>query len=104
MIYNVLIDLNNQGDLYRMAIESDDLSATLTELLKYSDDVRYIDSKEELGKKDKGTKRLDKGGIVRRCQFIGSKVGYVNRFAASEYKFNIISKARDAREVLANGL
>ncbi|BAL85146.1 hypothetical protein SELR_pSRC300730 (plasmid) [Selenomonas ruminantium subsp. lactilytica TAM6421] len=103
MIYSVLMDLNNGGDLYRLLIESDNLTRTLKELLKYSDDVRYVDAKEEPGKKDKGIRVLADGSVVRRCQFFGSKVGYNMRFATSEYKLNTIKKARDAREVIANG-
>ena len=40
MIYSVLVDLNNSGDLYRLLIESDNLTRTLEELLKISEDVR----------------------------------------------------------------
>lgn len=102
MIYNVLIDYGNQGDLFRLAIESEDLHSTLRTLLNYSNDVRYIDSKDELGKKDKGNKVLEDGSIIRRSQFFGSKIGYQMRFQTSEYKTNILNKAVDAREVLAN--
>ena len=103
MIYSVLVDLNNSGDLYRLLVESDNLTRTLEELLKISDDVRYVDAKEELGKKDKGIRVLPDGSIVRRCQFFGSKVGYNMRFATSEYKLNTIKKARDAREIIERG-
>ncbi len=103
MIYSVLVDLNNSGDLYRLLIESDNLARALEELLKVSDDVRYVDAKEEPGKKDKGIRVLPDGSIVRRCQFFGSKIGYNMRFATSEYKLNTIRKARDAREVITDG-
>lgn len=103
MIHQILMDLNNTGDYYRILIESDNLPRTLSELLKYSKDVLYVDSKEELGKKDKGIRVLTDGSIVRRCQFFGSKIGYQMRFQTSEYKLNTIKKARPAKEVIACG-
>lgn len=103
MIHQILMDLNNDGNLYRLMVESDDLCRTLAQLLEYSPDVRYVDSKGELGRKDKGVRVLPDGSVVRRCQFFGSKTGYNMRFATSEYKLNTVKKARSAKEVIANG-
>lgn len=97
------MDLNNDGNLYRLMVESDDLCRTLGQLVEFSPDVRYVDSKEDLGKKDKGERVLPDGSIIRRCQFFGSKTGYNMRFATSEYKLNTIRKARSAKEVIACG-
>lgn len=103
MVHQILMDLNNDGNLYRLMVESDDVCRTLGQLLEYSPDVRYVDSKAEPGKKDKGVRVLPDGSVIRRAQFFGSKTGYNMRFATSDYKMNIVKKARDAREVIDCG-
>ena len=103
MVYQILADLHKDGDLYRLMVESDNLIGTLKELLKHCNDVRYVDSKEELGKKDKGVRVLADGSIIRRCQWFGSKIGAKMAFSTNQYKMNTILKARDAREVIACG-
>lgn len=103
LVHQILADLHNDGDLYRLMVESENLPGTLTELCKFCNDVRYVDSKEELGKKDKGVRRLADGSIIRRCQWFGSKIGAKMGFAANQYKLNTILKARSAEEVIACG-
>ena len=93
MILRFLADYANQGDYYMMTIETEDKASLIAELKRYSHDVLYIDSKDELGSKDKGKRRLDDGSIVRRCDFFGSKVGYMMRFETSPYRMEILKKA-----------
>lgn len=103
MIHIFLVDLNNAGELYRLSIQTEDVKKTAETLLEYSKDVRYIGNKEEAGRKDIGVRKLPDGSTIVRCQFFGDKIGYVNRFAANETRMNIINKAVDARELIANG-
>ena len=42
---------------------------------------------------DKGKRRLDDGSIVRRCQWWGSKIGYMMRFETSPYRMETLKKA-----------
>ena len=93
MILRFLVDYANQGDYYMMTIETEDKASLIAELKRWSNDVRYVDSKDELGSKDKGKRRLDDGSIVRRCDFFGSKVGYMMRFETSPYRMGILKKA-----------
>lgn len=103
MIYIFLVDFNDKGDLYRMLIETNDLVGTTKKLCQYSHDVRYIGSKDSLGNKDKGARKLTSNAIIRRTTWFGSKIGYKMRFETSEYKKNIIKQAKTAEEVI-NGL
>ena len=75
-----------------ITVETNDKTALIDELKGYSRDVRYVDSKDELGQKDIGKRRLQHG-IIRRCGFFGSKIGYCMRFETSQYKMGIIKKA-----------
>lgn len=97
------MDFNDAGDLYRVSVETDDPVRAAEAFLRYSKDVRYVGSKEERGTKDKGNRVLCDGAVMCRCTWFGSKIGYKMRFATSEYKRNIIEKAVDARELIANG-
>lgn len=92
-IVRFLVDYANQGDYYMMTIETEDKASLINELKRYSKDVLYIDSKDELGAKDKGKRRLDDGSIVRRCTFFGSKISYMMRFETSPYRMEILKKA-----------
>ena len=92
-IVRFLVDYANQGDYYMMTIEAEDKASLITELKRWSNDVRYVDSKDELGSKDKGKRRLDDGSIVRRCQWWGSKIGYCMRFETSPYRMETMKKA-----------
>ena len=92
-IVRFLVDYANQGDYYMMTIETEDKASLITELKRWSNDVRYVDSKDELGSKDKGKRRLDDGSIVRRCQWWGSKIGYCMRFETSPYSMETMKKA-----------
>lgn len=103
MVYQILADLHNDGDLYRLMVESENLIGTLKELCKFSRDVRYVDAKEELGKKDKGERRLADGSIIRRCQWFGSMVGAKMGFGVNQHKMNTVLKAKPAGEVIAYG-
>ena len=76
-----------------MTIETEDKASLIAELKRWSNDVRYVDSKDELGSKDKGKRRLDDGSIVRRCDFFGSKISYMMRFETSPYRMGILKKA-----------
>ena len=93
LILRFLVDYANQGDYYMMTIETEDKASLIAELKRYSRDVRYVDSKDELGSKDKGKRRLDDGSIVRRCGFFGSKISYMMRFETSPYRMGILKKA-----------
>ena len=93
LILRFLVDYANQGDYYMMTIETEDKASLITELKRWSNDVRYVDSKDELGSKDKGKRRLDDGSIVRRCQWWGSKIGYCMRFETSPYRMETMKKA-----------
>ncbi len=98
MILRFLVDYGNigsslGGDYYMMSIETEGKGSLINELKRYSKDVLYIDSKDELGAKDKGKRRLDDGSIVRRCTFFGSKISYMMRFETSPYKMEIMKKA-----------
>lgn len=91
MIYRFLVD--DSGDFYMMTVETEDKQRTVATLKGYSRDVRYVDSKDELGKKDTGKRRLPDGSIVRRCVFFGCKVGAMMRFEKSAYKLGTVKKA-----------
>ena len=93
MIFRFLVDYGNIGDYYMMTIETEDKALLTTKLKQYSNDVRYVDSKNELGAKDKGKRVLSDGSIVRRCVFFGSKIGFLARFAKSPYRMGILKKA-----------
>ena len=98
MILRFLVDYGNigsslGGDYYMMTIETEDKASLINELKRYSKDVLYIDSKDELGAKDKGKRRLDDGSIIRRCQWWGSKIGYCMRFETSPYRMETLKKA-----------
>lgn len=93
MILSVLVDLNDAGDFYRLTIETEDKARLFRTLSQYSRDVRYIEDKDEPGRKDVGTRRLPDGSTILNCKFFGSKIGYVMRFETSRYKFEVIEKA-----------
>lgn len=93
MIVSVLMDFNDEGDFYRLTIETEDRARLWRTLAGYSRDVRYIEDKETRGRKDVGRRRLPDGSVILNCKFFGSKVGYLMRFAASQYKDGVIRKA-----------
>ena len=89
----MLVDLNDVGDLYRLTVETEDKARLFRTLSQYSRDVRYIEDKDEPGRKDVGTRRLLDGSTILNCKFFGSKIGYIMRFETSRYKLETIQKA-----------
>lgn len=89
----MLMDFNDTGDFYRLTIETEDKQALFKYLCQFSNDVRYIEDKEERGKKDVGTRVLPDGSTILRCQWFGSKIGHLMRFETSQYKMGVINKA-----------
>lgn len=93
MILSVLMDFNDAGDFYRVTIETEDRARLFRTLAMYSHDVRYIEDKDERGRKDVGTRVLSDGSVILNCKFFGSKIGYLMRFETSQYKSGVIQKA-----------
>lgn len=93
MIVRCLVDLNNEGYLYTLTIQTEDKEKLFEELKLFSNDVRYIEDKEEPSKRDKGDKILSDGSKVLRCQFFGDKVCGISAFGKSEGRMFIINKA-----------
>lgn len=89
----MLMDFNDTGDFYRLTIETEDKQVLFKYLCQFSNDVRYIEDKEERGKKDVGTRVLPDGSTILRCQWFGSKIGHLMRFETSPYKMGVIKKA-----------
>ena len=93
MIVTMLVDLNDDGDFYRLTIETEDKARLFRTLSQYSRDVRYIEDKDEPGRNDEGNRRLPDGSTILQCKFFGSKMGYIMRFETSRYKLETIQKA-----------
>ena len=93
MIIRVLMDLNDDGYLYMLNIQTEDKERTLQTLKNYSNDVRYVEEKQEATRFDKGARVLPDGSIVKRCTLFGDKVAARFSFDKSEYKKFIINKA-----------
>ena len=93
MIVSMLVDLNDDGDFYRLTIETEDKARLFRTLSQYSRDVRDIEDKDEPGRKDVGKRRLPDGSTILNCKFFGSKIGYIMRFETSRYKLETIQKA-----------
>lgn len=93
MIIRVLMDLNDDGYLWMLNIQTEDKDTTLRTLKTFSNDVRYVEEKEKATRFDKGNRLLPDGSIVKRCTFFGDKVAARFSFNKSEYKKFIIDKA-----------
>lgn len=93
MIVRCLVDLNNEGFLYTLTIQTEDKERLFQELKLHSDDVRFIEDKKEPSVRDKGTRVLTDGSRVLRCQFFGDKVCGLSAFGKSEGRMFIINKA-----------
>lgn len=90
MILSLLVDFNDKGSLYSMTVETANKSRLFKTLHKYSNDVRFIEEKEERGAKDKGERVLSDGSIVLRCKYFGDKVSSVYAFGKSPGKMNVL--------------
>lgn len=93
MIVRCLVDLNNEGFLYTLTIQTEDKERLFQELKLHSNDVRYIEDKKEPSNRDKGDRILTDGSRVLRCQFFGDKVCGLSAFGKSEGRMFIINKA-----------
>lgn len=93
MIVRVLVDLNDEGWLYLLTIQTEDKDRLFELLKEHSHDVRFIEEKEEPSKRDTGDRKLDDGSIVLRCQSFGDKVGAMYAFGKSQGKMCTIEKA-----------
>lgn len=98
MIVSVLVDFNDEGDFYRLTIETENKHRLFEYLTSLSNDVRYIEDKEERGRKDTGCRVLPDGSTILRCQWFGSKIGHMMRFETSPYKMGVIKKAVQIRD------
>lgn len=90
MILSLLVDFNDKGSLYSMTVETANKTKLFKTLHKYSNDVRFIEEKEERGAKDKGERVLSDGSIVLRCKYFGDKVSSVYAFGKSPGKMNVL--------------
>lgn len=93
MILCLLVDYNDSGDFYRLTVETENPLRMFREFLGISHDVRYIESKSEKGKRDKGVRRMPDGSVILRSCFFGSKIGAMMRFENNAYKIGVIQKA-----------
>lgn len=93
MIVRCLVDLNNEGVLYLLTIQTEDRERLFKELKSFSNDVRYVEDKEEPSQRDKGDRILTDGSKVLRCQFFGDKVYGLSAFSKNAGKMAVINKA-----------
>ena len=93
MIVRCLVDLNNEGVLFLLTIQTEDKDMLFELLKEHSHDVRFIEEKDEPSRRDTGDRKLDDGSIVLRCQSFGDKVGAMYAFGKSQGKMCTIEKA-----------
>ena len=77
IVHIFLLDQNNEGHMYTLCIEGDK-EDILNELYIYSNDVRYVKSRDK-GKKDLGVRKINSGTVVS-CKYKYDKLntfGYV---------------------------
>ena len=86
MIVRCLVDLNNEGVLFLLTIQTEDRE-------RLFNDVRYVEDKEEPSQRDKGDRILTDGSKVLRCQFFGDKVYGLSAFSKNAGKMAVINKA-----------
>ena len=90
MILSVLVDYNDCGILYSMTVETENKERLFQTLHKYSRDVRFVETKQKRGAKDRGKRVLSDGSIILRCKYFGDKVPAMCAFAKSPGKMNIL--------------
>lgn len=76
MLHIFICDFNNEGHMYRVTVEGE-REEILSFLQQYSNDVRYVKSKDK-GKKDKGIRRIP-CGIITGCTYYYDKINTFKR-------------------------